>query len=435
LRVRLATGRAAAIAALLAGLAGAAPAAEFEDRPRASEDFRLGMDAFEAERYAEARAALERAVAADPTDGRALLLLGMSELALGNADAAIGRFQAARDAEPSLEQLALYHEGLAHAQAQRGAEAREALERSIEADSGSRVAAGVRGLLAAIDSPPTARRRLRLATRVGIEFDDNVTVPEIDASSGEGDAAFVADLAGSYRFLDTERASFEAGYDFEQSLHFELSDADLRSHGLWVDGAHALGAVEAGLGYRFSTSSLGGDGFLNLHEVRPRLDATVRPGWTAELAVGYLHKNFLESSYRDRDAHHVSAGVENFFLLADRKIRMNAGLRFEAEDARGAEFDHLGFSLGGGLHVPFEWRGEWALDLAWRLRLRDYSNQTPSIGEARLDLDHGVGVALVRRITRHVEARLDYRFTGADSNLPAADYLDNTAGLTFRVSL
>jgi tetratricopeptide (TPR) repeat protein len=434
LRTRPATRIAAAIAALLGGFAALGIAASAA-AATGGEAFRQGLEAFEAERYEEARAALERAVAEDPDDGRALLLLGMSELPLGRAEVAVAHFRAARAADPSLEQLALYHEGLALAQTERGPEARRALERSIAADAGSRVAAGARGLLAAVD-PVAPRQRFRLSSRVGIEYDDNVSVPELDASSGKGDGAFVADLAASYRFLDSERAALEAGYDFAQSLHFDLSDADLRSHGLWLDAAHAVGALDAGLGYRFDTATLGDDGFLNLHEVRPRLDVPVRPGWTAELAVGYLNKDFLDSNDRDRDAHHASAGVENLFRFGDRRIvHANAGLRFEAEDARGAEFDWLGGSLGAGLRVPFEWRGEWAFDLAGRLRLRDYTHATPSIGKARLDLDHGIGVGLVRRITRRVEARLGYRFGGAVSNLPSADYVDNTVGLTLRASL
>ena len=385
----------AALAACLA-TAGTALAAD------AAPDFLAGMQALEAERYEEARAALERAVAADPSHGRAHLLLGVSELALGDPKSALERFAAARRADPSLEPLISRYEGLAAEGAARD---------------------------------PMPQRRFRLSTRLGIEFDDNVSVPEIDATSGEADGAAVADLAGSYRLFDGERAVVEAGYDFAQSLHFDLSDADFQSHAAWLDGSHAIGRLDGGLGYRFSTSSLGGDGFLNLHELRPRLELPLRPGWTAELAVAYLNKDFLDSQDRDRDAHHVTAGVQNFFRLPDGKARFDAGARFEAEDARGSEFDYLGLSLGGGLRVPFAWRGEWALDLAYRLRLRDYSNETPSIGEARLDLDNGVGIGLMRRLTRRVEAHLDYRFTAADSNLPSADYLDNTLGLCFRVSL
>jgi len=393
------------------------------------------MEALEAGRTVEARDSLAQAVAADAQDGHALLLLGIAELELGNPDAAVPRFRAARAADPSLEQLALYHEGVALAQADRRAEAREALARSIEADPHSRVARGARELLEAVDPGPTALRRFRLSSRAGIEFDDNVSVPEVDASSGEGDGAFFAELAGSYRLIDSERTVLETGYDFSQTLHFELSDADVRAHGFWLDGTRALGAVDAGVGYRFGLTSLGGDGFLHLHEVRPRLVVPLRPGWTAEIAAGYLRKDFLDRADAGRDAHHASAGVENFFQLADRRIRANAGLRFEAEATRAAEFDYLGFSLGSGLDVPFEWRGEWALDLAWRLRLRDYSHETPSIGEARLDLENGVRVGLVRRITRQVETRLEYRLSAVRSNLPEADYVDNTVGLGVRVSL
>ena len=386
---------------LAAGLALAGAAAA----RAASDDFAAGMRALEAERYEEAREALGRAVEADPMDGRALLLLGISELALGDATAALRHLEAARRMDPSLEETARAHEALARAH--------EALAR-------------------ARSTPP---RPFRLESSAGLEFEDNVSVPEIDASSGRADGAFVADLAASYRLLDSERSVVELGYDFGQSLHFEERDADQQWHSPWIDGAHAIGALDAGLGYRFSTSTLGGDGFLNLHELRPRLGLPVRPGWTAELAVAYRNKDFLDSRDRDRDAHHVTAGMRHFFRLPDARARADAELRFEAEDARGAEFDWLGLSLGGGLRVPFAWHGEWSLDLGYRLRLRDYSNATPSIGEARLDLDHRVGVGLARRLSERVEARLDYRFSGADSNLPAADFVDNTLGLRLRVSL
>lgn len=430
MRVRAWIGFAATLASLLAGAATAAPARAAD----ASEEFLLGMDAYEAGRTEEARAAFARAVEADPANGRALLLLGMTELELGRPDAAVQHFRSAPDADPSLEALALYHEGLALAETSRVGEARAALERAILVDPGSRAAAGARGLLAALDSREPARR-FRLATSLGIEFESNVSVPEIDASSGQGDGAFVADLAASYRLLRSERAAVEVGYDFAQSLHFDLREADLRSHGLWLDGSHAAGPVDLGLGYRFGTATLGGDGFLNLHELRPRLELPIRPGFGAELSVAYLNKDFLDSNDRDRDAHRASAGVESFSWLADRKVRVDAGARFEAEEARGPEFDYLGLSLGSGLHLPFAWRGEWTLELGYRLRLRDYANETPSIGEPRLDLEHGLRLSLARRIAKRVEARLDYRLTAADSNLPAADYLDSTVGLSLRLGL
>ena len=417
----------AALAALIAGVAQAGdPAADAFER---------GSRALDLRHYEEAREALESAVAADPSNARALLLLGITELELDHPDVAIARFEAARAADAGLAQRALYHEGLAHARAGRPAAARSALEAARALDPASRTGRGADALLSAAEPLPVAARRWRLSGSFGVEYDDNVTVSEIDESSGRGDGAALAEVSSAYRLLDSERGALEAGYDFSQSMHFELEEADLQTHGLWLDGSRALGRLDVGLGARVDGVLLGGDGFLLLQELRPRLGFPVRPGWTAELAAGYLHKDFLDSSDRDRDAHRASVGVDHFFRLADGRARLRAGLRFEAEDARGAEFDQLGGVLATGLRVPFEWRGSWSADLGYELRLRDYRHDTPEIAEPRRDLEQGVRVGLARRLTRRVEARLEYRLTDASSNLPSADYLDNAVGLRLGVDL
>jgi len=411
-------------------VAAAAPAAD-----DAAPAFERGSQALERRHFEEARAALEEVVAADPTNARALLLLGLAELELGELDAAIGRFEAARAADPALAQRALYHEGLAHARAGRAAEARAAWERAVAIDPTSRVGHGAQALLASREPVPAAPRRLRLSGSFGVEYDSNVTVPEIDASSGKGDGAAVADLSGAYRLLDGEGGGLEVGYDFSQSLHFHLDAADLQAHGVWLDGTTAVGACDAGLGARFDGVLLGGDGFLLLEELRPRLDLPVRPGWTAELFAGYAHKDFLESADDDRDADRASVGVENYFRLPDGRSRAHMGLRFESEDARGPEFDELGFAFGTGVRVPFEWHGSWGADLGYQLALRDYRHDTPAIAEPRRDLEQNVRVGLSRQLSRAVEARLEYHLTDAGSNLPSADYVDHTVGLRFRVGL
>ena len=424
---RIAIAVCTALAALLAGAASAA-----DDT---ATDLERGTEALEGRHFEEAREALESAVEADPANARALLLLGLAELELGDPDTAIARFEAARAAEPRLAQRAFYHEGLAHAQADRSSEARAALERAVAVDPTSALGRSARALLGSPGPFGAAPRRYHLSGSFGVEFDDNVTVPEVDASSGRSDGAAVAELSGSYRLLDAERGGIEVGYDFSQSMHFHLDEADLQAHGIWLDGTREIGDCDAGLGARFDGVLLGGDGFLLLQELRPRLDIPVRAGWTAELFTAYAHKDFLASSDRDRDAHRASVGVENLFRLADGRVRARAGLRFESEDARGPEFDQLGFVFGTGLRVPFEWHGSWGTELGYQLRLRDYRHDTPEIARARRDLEQGVRVGLSRQLTRRVEARLEYRLTDADSNLPSANYVENAVGLRFRFSL
>jgi tetratricopeptide (TPR) repeat protein len=396
-------------------------------------DLSLGLAAFELERWEEAREALSLAADADPENGSALLLLGLCELALDEPDAAVAAFRSARLVTPRLAQASFFHEGLAHSNARRAAQAREALERAIELDPEARLAARARSLLVSVERRAEAGRRFRLSAATGVEYASNVSVPEVDASSGQGDGAAVAEISSSYRLLEGERGSAEAGYDFSQSLHFELSEADQQAHGFWLDGTRELGPVEGGLGYRFTTTTLDGDAFLNLHQVRPRLLVPLLSWWSAELSAGYLNKDFRTDA--ERDAHHASLGVESFFSLPDRRPRLRAGLSFEAEDARGDEYDYLGFALGTGVRVPFTWRGEWTLDLGYRLKLRDYTHETASIGETRLDWDHGAVLGLSRKLGRHLELRTDYRLTNAVSNLPSADYLDHTVGMRLRASL
>jgi hypothetical protein len=397
---------------LVAGLAPAAPAAE-------GDALGLGLGLLEESRFEEARPLLEQAVAERPGSGAAQLALGMCELGLERPDEAIVWFERARRTDPGLEQIALYDIGLAHRRAGRPGEAREALERSVAVDEDSRLATSARELLDLIEPP---EKRWSLAARLGVEFDDNVTVSEVDVTSDQADVAFVAEASGSYRLLQSERYELEGGYDFFQSLHADVSDADFQSHGLWLEGSRAGRSFDTSLGYRFTTTTLGGDGFLSLHEVAPRVAIEPTSWWLAEPTLGFTYKDFADDS--DRDA------------APDRPGYALAGYRFEAEDARGAEFDWMGFSLRTGLHVPFELaRGSNALDLSYRFRLRRYANDTPSIDERRFDHVHSVGVGLTRELARSVDARLDYRFVGSVSNLPEADYLENILTFSVGVSL
>ena len=269
---------------------------------------------------------------------------------------------------------------------------------------------------------------------MGVEFDDNVTVSEVDVSSDRSDVAFVAEAGGSYRFDLAERYGLELGYDFYESLYDELSSADFQSHGLWVEGTRAGGHFDTALGYRFTTSTLGGDGFLDVHEVMPRVELRPTAWWLAEPTLGWVYRDFSDDS--DRDAHRAIAGIDNLLFLPDQESFVTTGYRFEAEDARGARFDWLGFSMRTGLHLPFEFAwGENAFDASYRFRLRNYGSETPSIGERRFDHVHTLGLALTRELGRHVDARLDYRLIGSVSNLPSADFLENILTFTVGVSL
>ena len=86
--------------------------------------------------------------------------------------------------------------------------------------------------------------------------------------------------------------------------------------------------------------------------------------------------------------------------------------------------------LRTGIHAPvldlFE------VDLRYRFRLRDYTQETPSIGKQRLDKIHTAGARLTRELGLGFEVQLEYEYENSDSNLPSADYDQNHLRLRFR---
>jgi hypothetical protein len=129
-------------------------------------------------------------------------------------------------------------------------------------------------------------------------------------------------------------------------------------------------------------------------------------------------------------------GLDNYLFLNGSRSYGIFGVRADAEDARGAEFDHVGFAMRAGVRHPFSiLEGAHRFEFDYAFRLRDYQNITPSIGAKRNDLIHTARFRLARSITRHTEVRLDYEYTHSDSNLPSIDYRQNVVGMSFALDL
>ena len=72
-------------------------------------------------------------------------------------------------------------------------------------------------------------------------------------------------------------------------------------------------------------------------------------------------------------------------------------------------------------------------DLAYRLELRDYANVTPSIGTERDDDRHRIRFGIEKPLLEYATARFEYRHLTSNSNLPEADYDENTVEMTLGV--
>jgi tetratricopeptide (TPR) repeat protein len=395
----------------------------------------LGVAYQEAGRFEDSLAVLEPAARLRPDDARVRVLLGRARLALGDADGAVTEFEAAGDDPPGFRQIALYNLGILRLRAGDRLAGRRWLVAAAALDPESVTGRRATALLA--ESPSTGGvappRRWSLSGSAGFLYDDNVTSAGADFSTGIGDAGMAFDVAGSYRLLDTPDLRLEAGYDFYQSVYFDLGDFNQQLHGIELDASREFGGIEAGISYRYSLSLLGEDFLLGLHELRPSINFSPRPGWLAVAWPRFRAKHHTDSR---RNSIQGAIGTDHFFFLGDGGDYALLGMAFQSEDADGAEFDYLGFTARTGFRKPFRFLGgEFRAGIDYRFRLRDYTSATPSIGEKRHDRVHAARFHLARRLNEFTEVRLDYDLVGSNSNLPSIDYLQNAVTLSLGFAL
>ena len=394
-------------------------------------DAALGVSLYETGELEPAREHLRRALEASPDLVRARLYLGLTELAEGDTDAARAEFeQIASETDPEYAQVALYNLGMAYLEAKEPGSARKALEDAARIDPESAIGRRAFALAAEVPQP----RRWSVSGNLGFLYDDNVSAAQADLSSGEGDGAFAAELSSDYRLIDSAALDLDAGYDFYQTAYFRLNQFNQQIHGFHLDAAREIKGGDAGLGYRFTLSLLGGDRFMDIHEVRPSFGRSLLPRWYAVLAPRIQMKKFHDDE--PRDALNGGFTLDNFvFFLDGFQSYAILGVGFDGENAKGPEFDFLGTAARVGLRHPFSLNllgeGHYRLELDYAFRLRNYRNITPSIDAVRKDRVHVARFCLARRISEHTEVRLAYEHTTSVSNLPSMDYPENVAGMSF----
>jgi len=392
----------------------------------------LGIAYYEQGHYAEAAGELERELANDPTNASAQLFLGLTYQKLGRYEDSIASFERAAAQDASFEQIALYNIGLSQLQMQQFQPARESLQRAIALDPESESADSARTLLRVVDSEEQDRKPFSLSGRVGLEVDSNVSVPELDASSGKSDVAGVFELGGSYRFLHAPNYEAEIGYDFYQSVYSDVTEANLRSHTFGIDGTRDVHGADVGGSYRFTHSQLGGDDFLNLHNLLPSVGFSVLPNWYAIVGYNYLHKNFDRDNDRDGDQHALA--LDNFWFVCDGRASIALGYRLQKENTHGAQYDFFGNLVSARFKTPLSIKSfDFDAMLFFQYQSRDYDHVTPSIGKKRDDNRYNAALGLGKDINQYVRAQIDYQYFNSDSNLPEADYDEHIVTMTIGV--
>jgi hypothetical protein len=265
---------------------------------------------------------------------------------------------------------------------------------------------------------------------IGGEYDSNVTVDEVDLTSSESDYALILDAGFGASKAIADRFEIAGTYDVSQTLYDEFDRVDRQTHILGTDMSLDHDSVDTGMSLYYIMSRLDNDRFLDLVRVSPSVSGFLAKKWFARGAYVYFNKSIDTRPDRDADTH--SGELDLYYFLRGLRSYFNLGYRFRDENAEGARYDYTSNAVKLRYIQRFELLSRIAkVELSWRYEDRDYSSETPSIGEDRDDQRHRWRADFEIPLVGSSSMQLYSGYADYDSNYPQADYTQTVVGTRF----
>lgn len=391
----------------------------------------LGIAYFKLKSFDLALETFQQILSQDPNDSSALIFLGLSLQGQEQFEKSIPYFEKAGKLDPDFHQLALFNIGKAHSHSGNPVKAAENWNAAIKTDPTTEIAEGAKALLR-IQDGKKPQKPWSVSFGAGFEYDDNITVDEKNLTTNLDDFSYIFEFAGAYKILQASKYELEAGYDFYQSIHDNLSSFDLQSHIFSLNGSYEWGELNFGLFNIYNLTNLGDDEFLEIHSTSPSVGLAVNDKWYATLTYSYKDTNFFDLPERDAQTHGFA--LSNYLFIMDGKGIIQVGYRFENEITTGDEFDFLGHYLDTKIKLPLPFSKKAQVSLSYQYFFKGFKNVTASIGEKRDDYRHSIGLGIIQPVYKSIFAKLNYQFIDSTSNLTASDYKENIASLALGIS-
>lgn len=267
-----------------------------------------------------------------------------------------------------------------------------------------------------------------LKAMTGVEYNNNLTVSDVDLTSGVGDLGFLLDLGGSFS-LDTQLGvTLDGGYEYSSTRYLEETQFDFETHALSGGVAYSLGELDLGLDAGFYHNRLGGDSFLDLMTITPSVSTMLGETVYLRGQYSFMDKDFKTAPDRSGNSH--SFGVSGFiFALDDGYI--NLGLELEKSNTDGGAYDYDGYTLSGGINVPFLDTDFYAKG---KYSGRSYDTALGDDGETRDDTRSSFSLGLTTDLFVLLTVNPEYRMNKVSSNQNSAAFTEHVFKLSIGVT-
>jgi hypothetical protein len=267
----------------------------------------------------------------------------------------------------------------------------------------------------------------------GGEYDTNVSVDEVDLSSGESDYARILefDIGVNHKFNAASKASLS--YSMNQSVYSEFSRVDRLTQILGGDLSTDLGSANAGLSAYYIDSQLDNEPFLKYVRLSPSLSGFFSQRWFARGAYVYSEREI--DGRAQRNATSEAAEIDLYYFHRGLRSYLNVGYRYRDEDAVAPELDFNGHALKVRYIRRFDLFGRKAKsEFAMRYEARDYRSPEPTINEPRQDDRVRWKFDFELPLGRGFTWQSYYSYGDYESNLPRADFTQTIVGTRLQLA-
>lgn len=261
----------------------------------------------------------------------------------------------------------------------------------------------------------------------GREYDSNVSVSEVDASSGERDYAWTVDLGLGVNQSLGEKTDLSLNYDFSQSLYDDYSFVDRQTHIVGANLSTDLTRTKAGLSAYYINSRLDGDPFLEYLRLSPSLSGFISKRWFARSAYVYAERSIDRRSDRDAETHSLEGDV--YYFHRGLRSYFNFGYRYRDENT---VLDALDFRSHG---IKLRYIRRFTIgstqakgEISWRYEERRYLSPDPIIADKRSDDRGRLKLDLEVPVGNRATLKWYYSYGDFASNLPRADFTQTIVG-------
>jgi tetratricopeptide (TPR) repeat protein len=403
----------------------------------------LGVTLVQRNQYRDALPWLEQAQRSAELDAQASLFRGIAQLRLGEAAAARQSFARAAAKDPETNRAARYYQGIAAYQEGKWTEAEAHFAYVAGAAPDTDMGREAAVFLAKIRHGE--RALYQLYGSVGFQYDSNVVlapsqdiIKVVTGITKQADGRATLDAGGSFVPWRTDEAQLSIGYEFYQSLHFELTDFNIQDHRPTVQLVVNKGVFQFGMLGRYDYYLLDTDSFLQEATVLPWVSIPEGDLGRTEFSYRMRRREFYQRSFRMRDAFNHAASVRQFLYLGAPDRYLSVGYRFDTEDPiqdndLARQFAYRGNEVNAGIAWAFP--AAVSAELTYAFRREDYAppSYIPSSGERRRDDEHQVKCMARKQLTDHLAVTAAYSGTINNSNDQRFDYERHIGSLALEV--